>query len=271
MSRISDKVATILLIFVLGITILSLLCFAAIFIEPEVPLNPYPPSHATVRAIHTVQAMLAQNVIEIPPTPTPSPTSIFGPTWTPTITPIPSDTATPTETRTPTPTYTSTPTGTPFPTKTPTPTNTFTPLPPTPLPTSTPLPPYRVAGQRTEPNCFVLRVRGRVLDANNLPLQGVSLQVGEVNVPGSVFDITTDANGRYVFDFGGPTDRDQSWFVVPRENGRNAADKPFVWQTDANFTVEEDNDDDGIDNSLDKCEFSDSVQIMTVDWRRRAQ
>ena len=159
MSRISDKVATILLIFVLAITILSLLCFAAIFIEPEVPLNPYPPSHATVRAIHTVQAMLDENVIEIPPTPTPSPTSIFGPTWTPTITPIPSDTATPTETRTPTPTYTSTPTGTPFPTKTPTPTNTFTPLPPTPLPTlnAAPALPRGWATDRTE----LFRVTGK--------------------------------------------------------------------------------------------------------------
>lgn len=246
----SERVATALLAVVIGLTSLTCLCYLAIFLVPEVPFNPYPPSHATA------WAATANPVIVTGPTEPASapPTSIFGPTWTPTITPIPTDTPTPTETRTPTPTATNTPTSTPFPTRTPTntatPTVTNTPLPPT----ATPLPPYRILSQRGEPNCEVLRVTGIVYGPDGLPLSGVTMQVGELNVPGSRFNTApTDANGRYIWDFGGPTDREQVWFVVPLENGQPAVEQ-FTFQTDP----------------ARACDFDNAVQIMNLDWQRRA-
>lgn len=74
--------------------------------------------------------------ITLTPTISPTPTSTYTPTATPTSTSTPTNTATPTSTSTPTntPTATSTPTNTPTPTATPTPTVT---------PSITPTPPYQ--------------------------------------------------------------------------------------------------------------------------------
>ena len=269
----NDKTATASLALVLGLTMLTCLCYTAILVVPENPLNPYPPSHATARA---EAIFLANNPAPaiVPDTPAAEGTSIFQATWTPTITPIPSETPTPTETRTPTSTATETSTSTPFPS--PTPTETATPLPPTftPFPTSTPPPMFRVSSQRGEPNCLVLRIKGRVLDSSNLPLQGVTLQVGELNIPNSAFNVVTDANGRYIFDFGGPGEESKTWFVLPLSNGSPAGER-FTWQTDANVKLRTGDGDNG--ETLEPgqaeytCDLDDSVQIMEVDWRRRSE
>ncbi|MFQ5578671.1 MAG: hypothetical protein ACE5G8_16970, partial [Anaerolineae bacterium] len=146
-----------------------------------------------------------------------------------------------------------TPTNTPRPTKTSTATPTFTPSPIPPPPTVPPPPLYAVASIQTEANCSVLRVKGRVFDSSGIPLSGVVMQVGEAGVAGSVFNTApTDANGRYVWDFGGPDDRAHTWFVVPLENGQPAVDR-FEFTTD----------------SSDVCDVTAAVQIQTVDWRRR--
>jgi hypothetical protein len=116
------------------------------------------------------------------------------------------------------------------------------------------LPPqYVVSRVQRENNCHVVRIKGVVLDMSGIPVAGVVMQVGEVGVPGSVFSTApTDANGRYVWDFGSPDDNGHTWFVVPLENGQPAVD-PFQFQTD----------------HVDTCESEASVQITTVDWRRR--
>lgn len=247
----SSKAATALLAITIGATLLMCLFFAAIFVEPEILFNPYPPSIATARADATLAALNPAPVV-MAPTNTSEP--LFGPTWTPTISPTPSVTPTPTETRTPTPTSSPTATPSPFPTKTPTPTNTPLPPPP-PTATGTPPPPlYAPFNIRSEANCDVVRVLGKVFDSGGLPLSGVVLQVGELNVAGSVFNTApTDANGRYVFDFAAPDDNGHTWFVVPLDNGQRAVE-PFTFATD----------------SADVCELVNSIQITTVDWRRRA-
>jgi len=95
------------------------------------------------------EATYELTVIEIPPTPTWTPTGTLLPTLTPTNTPTethtPTPTATPTHTLTPTPTLTRTPTETRTITPTPTHTSTFTPtrtaVPATQTPTHTSVPP----------------------------------------------------------------------------------------------------------------------------------
>ncbi len=251
MRGMSNKTATIFLILVVGLTMLTFLCYAAIFIVPEIPFNPYRPSYATARAEAAIAAL--QPPAQVNNISTATATSVFGPTWTPTNTPVPTQTPTPTETRTPTPTSSPTPTSTPFPTKTPTPTD--TPLPPTPTtpPTATPPPLYTVGRIETENNCSVVRILGIVRDAKGLPLAGVTMQVGEVGVAGSVFNTSpSDANGRYVWDFGAPDKNAHTWFVVPLENGQPAVNR-YEFATD----------------SKDVCDSFASVQITTIDWQRR--
>ncbi len=125
-----------------GILVLGMV-FATIFSNPYTPLNPFPP--ATLPALVTL--------------PSPTATSIFPATWTPTsefgqtpavdvMTPTPSETSTvyalPTFTATLEATFTFTPSQTPTSTLTPTPTRTNTPAPAqpsnTPHPSNTPTP-----------------------------------------------------------------------------------------------------------------------------------
>lgn len=242
----SNKAATLLLVLVVGLTLLACLLIAAVFVMPESPLNPFPPSNATAQAQTMVQPTAPKFVADVQ---SDTPTPLFPPTWTPTVTLTPSMTPTPTETRTPTPTATQTFTPTPFPTRTPTATATRTPRPPA---TATPLPLYRIANIVNENNCDVVRVLGTVRGADGLPLSGVTFQVGEVGVAGSVFNTSpSDGNGRYVFDFAAPNQDSHRWFVVPLENGKPAVQR-FEWQTD----------------SINSCTSSAAVQIVTVDWQR---
>ena len=132
----SDRAALIATLAVLFMTMTVCLCYGAIFFAPELPLNPFPPSHASIRPGQQGAVALGVGLGPVvtatsgrPPTPT------FPPTWTPT--------ATSTATATPTPTFTATPTDTPTPTDTATATGTHTatPRPPTlppPPPTATP-------------------------------------------------------------------------------------------------------------------------------------
>ncbi|MCI0528048.1 MAG: hypothetical protein L0Y56_11485, partial [Nitrospira sp.] len=119
-----DRIVTVLAAMVIGLTLLTLICFITLFLAPNLPFNPLSPERATASAA----TRQAQTPIE-QATPTPPPT--YPPTWTPTPTFTPGPTKTTTDTRTPTPTDTSTPTDTP------TSTRTSTPLPPTSTPTVT--------------------------------------------------------------------------------------------------------------------------------------
>jgi hypothetical protein len=93
------------------LTVLVLACYVAIFINPQLPINPFPP-YVWVAAAPQVEEGRAATAV-----PTFTPPSTFPPTWTPTLTPIPTLTSTPRPTSTPVP-----------------PTPTPTPIPPTPRP-----------------------------------------------------------------------------------------------------------------------------------------
>jgi hypothetical protein len=104
-------VARLLTILVLLLTLLVLAYYVAIFVNPQLPINPFPPRVWVVSVPREENAEGAASL----PTFTPPPS--LPPTWTPTLTPVPP--LTPTRI----------PTSTPIP-----PTPTLTPIPPTPRP-----------------------------------------------------------------------------------------------------------------------------------------
>jgi hypothetical protein len=126
-----------------GVTILSVLCYTTIFIQPNVPFNPLSPNRATSVALSGPPILPTQIFIIA------TPDQSYPATWTPTPSKTPGPTKTPTDTRTPTPTKT------PSPTLTPTPTDTPTRVPPTlaPPPTATPTPTLLRLLHSNENNC----------------------------------------------------------------------------------------------------------------------
>jgi hypothetical protein len=235
---LSDSAANILLFVVLVMIVLTVLFYGFVFVtySPEDPL-----SLGVTGGSEETAGALPGEPAEAAPT--------YPPTWTPVPTNTPGPTGTPTETRTPTATATPTLTPTPIPTRTPTvthtpePTGTFTPAPsPTPLP-------WSVYDIDTENNCEVVRVLILALDRNGVNKGGVQFEVGELNVPGSRFIITTDANGRVAWD--NSPGKARTWFVAPIENGQRAG-QLVTWQSD----------------DEDVCEISSAVQIYNITWQR---
>jgi len=287
MERLDNRLTTVLLSMVLGMTVLSILCYATIFVQPNVPFNPLSPARATEAA----ERRLAQITPAEPPA-TPTLDQSYPPTWTPSPTRTPGPTKTPTNTRTPTPTDTNTPTRTPTPTDTSTPT--LTPLPPTVTPTPTPLP-YTVASHSSRNNCADIGLDGVVNGPDGLPLAGVQVQYGEIGVGGSRFIATTDNNGRYAALLLPGTSRPASlrshdWYAYVVENGQRASEE-FRFTTDPIYAdnpsycgrdddEDNSNNDNNNDNSvnnglepgctLDPCKNGNSVQIKTVNWQLRS-
>ena len=171
LTRINDRVALLVTIVVLVLTVLTCLCYLTIFINPNMPLNPFPPQRGIAGASPTPTRT------EVPTGPT------FPPAWTPTHTATPTDTPIPTDTPTitPTPTYTPTPTSTPTATYTPRPPATATPT-HTPSPTATPWPyvqhgyTYMLPNDKNDAGCSWLGVGGQVYDAQGIPLPGVTVK-----------------------------------------------------------------------------------------------
>lgn len=93
---------------VLALTIVVIILYGVLLINPYVPFNPFPPPRPTA-----VAAAPPQNLPPPTPTDTPTPTPTVTPTSSPTPTPRP--TATPTATSTPTPTPTPRVTRSPYP------------------------------------------------------------------------------------------------------------------------------------------------------------
>ncbi len=276
MERLDDRLTIVLLSMVLGMTILSVLCYATIFVQPDIPFNPLSPRRATDIAATAIAKLPTST-----PIPIEKPDQSYPPTWTPSPTRTPGPTKTATDTRTPTPTKTATPTRTHTPTRTPT----FTPIPPPPTITPTPLPPpYRVASHSSKNNCADIGLEGVVNGSNGLPLAGVQLQFGEIGISGSRFLATTDNNGRYgALLIPGTNEssakRSHNWYSYVLENGQPASET-FQFTTDpirANNPDycydEEDDDTDNNDETLpagctlDPCQNSNSVQVKVVNWQ----
>ena len=235
LDRFDDRTLEIATVIVVVLIALVILYFLAIYINPQIGINPFPP-----------EATQAAEVL-------PTATSIVGPTWTPTPTSTSTNTPTPTATWTPTPlpTATSTPLP-PTPTWTPTATPTSTPKPtqrPKPRPpTATPTPwPYDYLNAGGRPNCGLTWVWGYVLGENGLPEANAQMRAG--NDEGWRADAWTDVNGYYQFHFwGGP--KAGKWFVRVFKGGQPRS-MQFWWETSGG------------------CDGPYSLQEVRVDWRRR--
>jgi hypothetical protein len=293
MRRLDKHLATVLLAMIMGLTILSVLCYVTIFVQPNIPFNPLSPQRATEVAM----ARIVQAPSQLQQLPTATLDPVYPATWTPTSTRTPGPTKTPTSTRTPTPTKTSTPTDTP------TATHTATPLPPTipPTPTRTPTPlPYTVSSHSSRNNCADTGVEGVVNGPDGLPLAGVQIQYGEVGVSGSRFIATTDNNGRYaallIPGASKPASyKSHNWYAFVVISGQPASQE-FRFTTDPIYADNPDycgRDDDDDDNSEDEnansndnssndneddlepgctlnpCHNSNAIQIKIINWQRR--
>jgi hypothetical protein len=159
------------------LTVLLLLCYVAIFVNPQLPINPFPPPQADVR-----QAAQHTSTPTVPPTYTPEPT--FPPTWTPTVTPLP------TWTFVPQPTSTRMP----------------------PKPTTPPkqLPAFSLA----EDPLYVKQMMypgsenwwnglaGEVADRSGLPVTDVTIRIRDQS--GNTWETTPGNASRYANDYGEP-------------------------------------------------------------------
>lgn len=267
MANLDDRLTIVLLSMVMGMMVLSVICYATIFLQPNVPFNPLSPSRATARSA---------TVIANAPTPTSTPLDTpepYPPTWTPTHTNTPGPTKTPTDTRTPTPTKTNTPT------RTNTPTSTNTPVPPTfpPPPTNTPTPfPFIVSSHSGRTNCADSGLEGVVNGTNGLPLAGVTIEYGELGVAGSRFRTSTDGNGRYTALLVRGTDRgaynSHNWFAYVTVSGQQASER-FTFTTDPikarNPSRCDDDDDDNVGCIPDPCSVTGAIQIKIINWQLR--
>jgi hypothetical protein len=272
-----NRVTTVLLSMIMGMTILAILCYATIFVQPNIPFNPLSPDRATLTASQ------AAPVVILPPTFTPD--QSYPATWTPTPTNTPGPTKTATDTRTPTPTKTFTPT------QTPTPTRTNTPVPPTlpPPPTATPTPlPFVVQSHSSENNCADIGLKGIVNDETGLPRAGVQIQYGEIGVAGSRFTTQTDNSGRYgallLPGSNKPAARQaHDWYAYILENGQRASEEfrfttdPIYAQNPSHCDRIRDDDPDEEERERqrrgcvpDPCKSRDSIQIKVINWQRRA-
>jgi len=156
--RQRDRLFNTLSLVMLGLTVITVLCYILIAINPYLPFNPFPPPPKVI-------AVVATNT----PTPTPkhSPIPTWTPTSTPTVTPTPPRTFTPTPTRTPPPPTPITPSATP----------TFTPS-PTPRVTRSPWPfTYELTYETPLYGCNWMGIGGTVQDIDGNPLRGYPIHI----------------------------------------------------------------------------------------------
>ena len=285
MRNLDRRLTTVLLAMVLGMSVLAIMCYATIFVQPNIPFNPLSPQRATEIALVNVVAIQQQQAQG----PAATLDQSYPATWTTTPTNTPGPTKTATNTRTATPTRTSSPT------RTPTATNTRTPAPPPPPPTVTPTPsplPYVVGSHSSRNNCADTGLEGIVNGTDGLPQAGAQVQYGEVGVSGSRFIATTDNNGRYgallIPGSSKPASyQSHNWYAYVVENGQQASEQ-FQFTTDPIYADnpsycgrdnndDDDESDDEEDNedelepgcSLDPYKVSSSIQIKVINWQRR--
>lgn len=194
---ILERRLRLIAIIIAALGLLICFCYGAIFLYPEVPFNPFPPS--------TKEAQKPTDTPTVEGTPT------FPPTWTPTSTP----TETPTFTPSPTPTYT--PTRTPVPTPTPTITPTPSPPPPPPPPPPPTPMPYDYTEALAGPRCDGTRAFGSVFNIDGLPQSGIEVRV--IGEDGTAPPATvTNVDGNYeIFLHSGP--RDGTWWISLYQSG----------------------------------------------------
>jgi len=172
-------------------TIIVVLVFAIIYINPQATINPLPPT--------TMPALVLTF------TPSPTPKGVLPPTWTPTSSP----TVTPTDT--PLPTDTPEPTGTPVPTANLESGTTFT------LQDGSPS--YEVNAYHGDGGCDWLGVGGQVFDIDGAPVPGILIEAG-----GSLGDI--DVSGLTLS--GMATDYGEGGYEITLHNTPTASENA-IW------------------------------------------
>lgn len=246
LDQIGDGTVTVLIFVVLVMVVTTSLLYGVIFVTytPEAPL-----------ALGLVRND-DPGPIAMPPTLTPTPEEFptYPATWTPIPTPTPPPTGTPTQTRTPTATATATNTPTPLPTYTATATDTPT-VTNTPPPTTTATRiPYFVEDTDDDQNCYDIGMIGRVVDADGIPIGGVSIEYGEDGI--GTMHATTDVDGEFklalIYDNRENAKKSHVWYIRLMENGQPASET-FKWQSD----------------TIKDCEKSNSVQVKEINFRRR--
>ncbi len=242
LDQITDEMLTIGIVVVGSLTALVLFAYIAIFINPQIAINPFPPPEVSP----TVQAAA---VATFPPTWTPKPT--VTPTPPPTVTRIPTappfSTLGPTNTPIPIdvlirPTVlpTETPVAPPPPAAPTFPPATSAPPPPPPPPTSRPEPLYRRLRMLGGSSCNWVGAFGFVYSASDQAMGGVVVRVH--NDFGYTRDVTTGADGRWeLFLDDHPRDdlATGRWHAAVVEDGKLASDEvAFALSTDCNGGIQ---------------------------------
>jgi len=232
LDRFDDRTLEIATVIIVVIIALVILCYLAIFLNPQVFFNPLKPP------------------TEVP---TDQGGALFDATWTPSPTATATNTPTSTATWTPTPLPTATPT--PLPptatdTATPTPTNTRAPTrrPPPPKPTATPTPfPYEYIIAEAGPDCQRTWVWGYVVNSDGIGEEGAQVRVGSLD--GWRGDVWTDNNGYYEAIFAWEPKEGQ-WFVRVFKGGQPRS-MQFWFKTGGG------------------CDGPYSLQQFHIDWKHR--
>ena len=234
--RFDDRTLEIATVIVVVVIALVILCYLAIYINPQVFFNPFKPATPTAVAGQATSPVLAATW-----TPTPTPTDTNTPTPTATWTPTPRPTNTPTPTDSPTPTATAT--NTPLP-----PTATRRPKPKPPTATPTPWPYYPEEGVGwVKPNGDKTLIWGYVVGANGLAEPNVQVRVG--NNQGWRDDTWSNAEGIYGYEFAQEPIAGR-WFVRVFKGGQPRS-MQFWWETSAG------------------CQGEYSLNQIRIDWLHR--
>jgi hypothetical protein len=152
-----DRLFSLLSLVMLGLTLLTIIYYITIVVNPMTGLNPFPPDPAGFIVATSTPT----------PIPTETPVATWTPTRTPTITPTPPPSFTPTITPTPEPTVP--PTDTPTPSLTPS---------PTPRVTRSPYPfTYELSYETPYYGCAWMGVAGTVQDIDGNPLEGYPIHI----------------------------------------------------------------------------------------------
>jgi hypothetical protein len=226
-----DRLTTVLLAMFLGMTVLAVLCYTTIFVQPNIPFNPLSPQRATVVAGERLAALATQ---------APVATTTPGPIISAHMDLHPYRHARPNQDshKYPYPhAYQNI--------------NTYTNFnkhvykytvaahtPPTTTPTATPFP-FIVVSHSGKNNCADTGLEGVVNGPDGLPRAGVQVQYGEIGVAGSRFIATTDNNGRYgallIPGASKPASfQSHDWYAYVVESGQRASDT-FNFTTDPIF------------------------------------
>lgn len=101
-----------------------------------------------------------------------------------------------------------------------------------------------------ENNCYDLGVYGLVLDAEDDPLSGITVEVFSED---ETFTTTTDSDGEYHIHIGSLLDYPDgtTWYIQIKDEGQVASEK-IEW------------------NTSHDCDDKDEIQVLRLEWKRKS-